>query len=57
MLAELDPLGMRESEYLDELHPESYGFEKNDYDKKIFLDGIINKQYSSIREILKFLTI
>ena len=55
LIAKLDPLGMMKSEYLDELHPESYGFEKNDYDKKIFLDGIINKQYSSIREILKFL--
>ena len=55
LIAKLDPLGMMKSEYLDELHPESYGFEKNDYDKKIFLDGITNKQYSSIREILKFL--
>ena len=55
LIAKLDPLGMMKSEYLDELHPESYGFEKNDYDKKIFLDGIINKEYSSIREILKFL--
>ncbi len=55
LIAKLDPLGMMKSEYLDELHPESYGFEKNDYDKKIFLDGITNKQYSSIREILEFL--
>ena len=43
------------SEYLEELHPESYGFKKNDYKKKIFLDGVINKQDSSIREILDFL--
>ena len=55
LIAKLDPLGMMKSEYLDELHPESYGFEKDDYDKKIFLDGVINKEYSSIREILKFL--
>ena len=55
LIAKLDPLGMMKSEYLDELHPESYGFKKGDYDKKIFLDGIINKQYSSIREILTFL--
>ena len=55
LIAKLDPLGMMKSEYLDELHPESYGFEKDDYDKKIFLDGIINHEYSSIREILKFL--
>ena len=55
LIAKLDPLGMMKSEYLDELHPESYGFKKDDYDKKIFLDGVTNKQYSNIREILKFL--
>ena len=55
MLANLDPLGMRESDYLDELHPEFYGFKKENYDKKIFLNGVINRKDASIREILKFL--
>ncbi len=55
LIAKLDPLGMMKSEYLDELHPESYGFKKDDYTKKIFLDGVTNKQYSNIREILQFL--
>ena len=55
LIAKLDPLGMMKSEYLDELHPDSYGFKKDDYDKKIFLDGVTNKQYSNIREILHFL--
>ena len=55
LIADLDPLEMRESEYLDELHPESYGFKKNDYSKKIYLDGVINRQYSNIKEILVFL--
>jgi len=55
LIAKLDPLGMLESEYLDELHPESYGFKKEDYKKKIYLDGAINKQHSNIREILNFL--
>ena len=55
LLANLDPLGMRESDYLDELHPEFYGFKKENYDKKIFLNGIINRKDASIREILKFL--
>ena len=55
LLADLDPLEMRESEYLDELHPEYHGFKKEDYDHKIFLDGIINKQHGSVREILGFL--
>ena len=43
LIAKLDPLGMMKSEYLDELHPESYGFKKEDYNKKIFLDGVTNK--------------
>mgnify|MGYP001236858842 CR=1 FL=1 len=55
LIARLDPLGMMKSEYLDELHPESYGFKKEDYNKKIFLDGVINKQFSNIKKILEFL--
>ncbi|MBD1148425.1 2-oxoglutarate dehydrogenase E1 component [Pelagibacterales bacterium SAG-MED30] len=55
LIAKLDPLGMMKSEYLDELHPESYGFKKDDYNKKIFLDGVINKKFSNIKMILEFL--
>ena len=55
LIAKLDPLGLREADYLDELHPEYYGFKKEEYDSKIFLDGVINKQYSNVSEILKFL--
>ena len=55
LIANLDPLEIRKNEYLDELHPESFGFKKEDYDTKIYLDGIINRQYSDIREILGFL--
>ena len=55
LISKVDPLEMRESEYLDELHPENYGFKKEDYEKKIYLDGAINKEYSNIKEILSFL--
>jgi len=55
LLAKVDPLEIRESEYLDELHPDNYGFNKEDYQKRIYLDGITNKDYSNIREILSFL--
>jgi len=55
LIAKVDPLEIRESEYLDELHPDSYGFNKEDYQKKIYLDGIVNKDYSNIKEILFFL--
>ena len=55
LIAKLDPLELMKTEYLEELHPESYGFRKDDYEKKIFLDGVINKQHSNIKEILNFL--
>ena len=55
LIAKLDPLGLLKADYLDELHPESYGFKKEDYQKRIFLDGVINKQESNITEILDFL--
>ena len=55
LISKVDPLELREIEYLEELHPESYGFSKEDYKKKIYLDGITNKDYSNIREILSFL--
>ncbi len=55
LIANLDPLELRKIEYLDELHPESYGFIKSDYNKKIYLDGIANRNYSTIKEILSFL--
>ncbi len=55
LLSKLDPLELMKSEYLDELHPEYYGFKKEDYDKEIFLNGIINKKSANIREILNFL--
>ena len=55
LISKVDPLEIRESEYLDELHPSSYGFNKADYQKRIYLDGITNKKYSNISEILSFL--
>ena len=55
LIAKLDPLGHDgKTDYLDELHPESYGFQKKDYQKKIYLDGVIrNKQYSSFKRNIR----
>jgi 2-oxoglutarate dehydrogenase E1 component len=55
LLARLDPLGLKKTEYLEELHPEYYGFKKSDYKREIFLNGVTNKKYSNINEILTFL--
>ena len=55
LIAKLDPLELIKSDYLDELHPESFGFKKNDYQKSIYLGGVINRQSSNIKDILSFL--
>jgi len=46
LIAKLDPLELIKSDYLDELHPESFGFKKSDHKKNIYLGGITNKQNS-----------
>jgi 2-oxoglutarate dehydrogenase E1 component len=55
LIAKLDPLSMMKTEYLDELHPEYYGFKKSDYKEKIYLDGVTNREHSTLRETLSFL--
>ena len=55
LIANLDPLELIKSDYLDELHPVSFGFKKEDYQKNIYLGGVINKENSNIKEILGFL--
>ena len=53
--ANLDPLGMMERKYLQDLHPEDHGFKKEDYNKKIFLHSYLDKGYGSINELISFL--
>jgi 2-oxoglutarate dehydrogenase E1 component len=55
LIAKLDPLELMKSDYLDELHPESFGFKKKDYQKNIYLGGVTNRQNSNIKELLAFL--
>jgi len=52
--ANLVPLGMMERKYLKDLHPEDYGFKKEEYDKKIFLHSYLDKGYASINELIPF---
>ena len=53
LIANLDPLGMMNREYIHDLHPKDHGFKKEDYDKKIFLGSYMDANgYASINEIL-----
>ena len=55
LIANLDPLSLQKKEEHPELKPETYGFTKKDYDRKIFLDGVLGLQYADLNQILKIL--
>ncbi len=55
LIANLDPLNLQIKEEHPELKPESYGFNKKDFNRKIFLDGVLGLQYGNLNEILKIL--
>ena len=42
LIADLDPLGMMERKYLEDLHPADHGFKKEDYNKKIYIGAYMN---------------
>ena len=54
LIAKLDPLGIMERKYLEDLHPVDHGFKKEDYNKKIYLGVYMDKGYATINEILSF---
>ena len=53
--AHLDPLKLEERPEHPELQPASYGFEKSDYDRQIFLDNVLGLETGSVNEILEIL--
>ena len=55
LIANLDPLNLQDKEEHPELKPETYGFKKKDYNRKIFLDGVLGLQYGNLNDILKIL--
>ena len=55
LIANLDPLSIQKKKEHPELQPETYGFTKNDYNRKIFLDGVLGLQYADLNQILKIL--
>ena len=55
LVADLDPLGMRDQTPHPELDPASYGFTEADMDRPIFLDNVLGLQTGSLRQILDIL--
>ena len=52
LVADLDPLGMRNKSMHPELDPKSYGFTDADMDRPIFIDNVLGLEMASMREIL-----
>jgi len=50
--ADLDPLGLMKTNYHAELDPKHYGFSEADYDRPIFIDGVLGMETATLREIL-----
>ncbi|CAO4169221.1 2-oxoglutarate dehydrogenase E1 component [Methylorubrum aminovorans] len=53
--AKLDPIGLAPRGDHEELHPQHYGFQESDWDRKIFLDNVLGMEFSTIREIVGIL--
>ena len=52
LVADLDPLGMRDQTPHPELDPKSYGFTEADMDRPIFIDQVLGLELASMREII-----
>ena len=51
LIANLDPLSIQKNEEHPELKPETYGFLRSDYNRKILLDGVLGLQYADLSQI------
>jgi 2-oxoglutarate dehydrogenase E1 component len=50
--AKLDPLGLQVQKVHPELDPATYGFTAADYDRPIFINGVLGLKSATLREIL-----
>ncbi len=52
LVADLDPLGLRDTNNHPELDPASYGFSKADMDRPIFIDNVLGLEIATMNEII-----
>ena len=55
LIASLDPLGLEGERHHPELDPKSYGFSEADYDRPIYVDGVLGLKRATMREVLSIL--
>jgi len=53
LVADLDPLGMGDTNLHPELDPKTYGFSDADMDRPIFIDNVLGLQVASMRQIIE----
>ncbi|UOA26061.1 2-oxoglutarate dehydrogenase E1 component [Pseudosulfitobacter sp. DSM 107133] len=53
LVADLDPLGMRDKTPHPELDPKSYGFTDADMDRPIFIDNVLGLEIATMRQIVE----
>ena len=52
LIADLDPLGMRDIKPHPELDPASYGFTPADMDRPIFIDNVLGLEHATMNQII-----
>ncbi|NKX48565.1 2-oxoglutarate dehydrogenase E1 component [Rhodobacteraceae bacterium R_SAG8] len=52
LAADLDPLGMRDSDTHPELDPAAYGFGPKDMDRPIFIDNVLGLEIATMKQIV-----
>ncbi|MGE0726347.1 MAG: 2-oxoglutarate dehydrogenase E1 component, partial [Alphaproteobacteria bacterium] len=55
LIASLDPLGLEKRPFHGDLDPRSYGFDEADWDRPIYIDGVLGREQATLREILQIL--
>ena len=55
LIADLDPLGLMKRVPHPDLEPSTYGFTEADFDRSIFIDGVLGLKTATLREILAIL--
>ncbi len=53
LIADLDPLNMRDKTKHPELDPRAYGFAEADMDRPIFIDNVLGLEIATMRQILE----
>ncbi|MAM34118.1 MAG: 2-oxoglutarate dehydrogenase E1 component [Micavibrio sp.] len=55
LISHLDPLELKETKDYPELDPGHYGFTSSDYNREIFINGVLGRDYATLSEILNIL--